>query len=106
MNKQNMLSPLYEQGKIKLAFGYSSRIAKRYYKTKQPTESQRDTIRKMLNPNMRLKCSSVVLHLALKDLNTTAKQHLEVSLTLRSEQAQVKATNAQTQKVLEEVTNG
>ena len=106
MNKQAFLAPLYQEGKIKLAFGYSLRIAKKYYKTKRPTESQRDMIRKMLNPKRELKCQPMVLRLALQDLQETATQHLDTAKTLRTTNVSVTATVEETEKIMQEVING
>lgn len=106
MNKQAFLAPLYQEGKIKLAFGYSLRIAKKYYKTKRPTESQRDMIRKMLNPKRELKCQPMVLRLALQDLQETASQHLDTATTLRTTIVSVIATGEETEKIMQEVING
>lgn len=106
MNKQAFLAPLYQNGKIKLAFGYSLRIAKRYYKTKRPTESQRDMIRKMLNPKMLLKCQPMVLRLALADLQESTTQHLETAQTLRTSISTIADTVEETEKIMKEVNNG
>ncbi|MBP7533172.1 MAG: hypothetical protein KA783_01905 [Chitinophagales bacterium] len=106
MDKHLLLSPLYKEGKILLAFGYSLRIAKMYYKTQTPKKSQRDSIRKMLNPKMPIKCQPIVLKLALADLAETSNQNLETATTLRSDLAAVNETVAATKKILKEINNG
>ena len=101
MDKQTQLAMLYdENGKLRLGYGYSLRLARIYYKTQNPSISQATMVRQMLNRNNTLRsCPAKMLQIAIADLHSAATERLKTAKTLRK----VQHIEEQTKQILQNI---